>query len=481
MRLSELARTLGGTLTGADAAVSGITHDARRVVPGDVYAAIRGARFDGHAFAAQAAKAGAVAVLGEGGDSAGLPYLQVGHARHALADAAALLHGHPSRELRVVGVTGTDGKTTTAWLATWLLRQTMPTLLLGTNGFQLPDGQTQKLPVHFTTPEAPELQALLRRGVQAGARAAVLEASSHSLALSRVRGVAFDVGVWTHITREHLDFHGTVEHYFAAKRRLIEVADFAVLNADDPRTGELCTLGPHATYALHAEADYRALRLQQEAHGIRFVLRHAGREHPAFLPMLGEYNVENALGALAAAHHLGGALKDLLAALERFPGVPGRMQLVPPPGGRGPRVVVDFAHTPTGMEKALAALRQTTAGRLAVVLGATGGLRDPGKRAPLGEVSTRLADYAYFTEEDCGDTPLEEILAEMRRGAAGRDNYRVIEDRAAAIEAAIAEAGADDTVLLASKGHEDFLTRPGGAIPWNEQEIAAGALARWRG
>ncbi|ANE42515.1 UDP-N-acetylmuramoyl-L-alanyl-D-glutamate--2,6-diaminopimelate ligase [Deinococcus puniceus] len=487
MLLRDLAHTLDvvpeeGAWPEAD--LTGITHNAAWVEPGNVFVAIRGARFDGHSFLDDVAARGAVAVLGEGlsdGVVSPLPYLKVASARAALADAAAALAGHPGRELKVVGVTGTDGKTTTSWLTRHLLRAAgLPTGLLSTVGYELPDGQLRHFPAHFTTPEAPQVQATLRDMAEAGGAAVVLEASSHALALDRVRGVPWAVAVWTHLSSEHLDFHGTLENYFADKRKLIERAPFAVLNADDPWTAQLRGIAPaEVTYSAEGQhADWQARAVRETADGLHFEVASPLGQFKAHLPMIGRFNVANALAGMAAAAHLGATAEQLVAGLASFRGVPGRMELVPGLPD-APRVIVDFAHTPPSLEKVLSMLRATTAGQLWVVLGSAGGLRDPGKRAPLGEVSTRLADHAVFTEEDSRDTPLADILNEMERGAreAGQSNFVSIPDRAQAIAHAIHAAQPDDTVLLAGKGPEDTLERSGETLAWNEVEQARRALA----
>ena len=488
MRLAALCAALDLPAPVADPEITGVSHNAAWVTPGAAFVAIRGAKVDGHRFAAQAAEQGAAAIFGEGWLLPGpcpLPYVKVPNARAALADLAAALEDWPSRELKVVGVTGTDGKTTTSWLTTHLLRSAgLSTGLLSTVGYQLGDGATRHFPAHFTTPESPQVQATLRQLVSSGAQAAVLEASSHALALERVRAVAWDVAIWTHLSREHLDFHGDMEGYFAEKRKLIERAPFAVLNADDPWTERL-KLGPHVTYSESGRAaDWQAQRIEEQPGGLAFEVVSPAGTFAAFLPMIGRFNVGNALAAMAAAHRLGASAEQLASGLASFGGVPGRMELVPSPlspaPALGPRVIVDFAHTPPSLEKALGTLRTTTRGQLIVVIGAAGGPRDPGKRGPLGEVATRLADEAIFTEEDCRDTPLAEILTQMALGAkaAGRANYCIIPDRQHAIRQAVRLAGPGDTVLLAGKGPEDTLERADETLPWNEVEEARAALGR---
>lgn len=485
MQLRQLCAALGVPVPqhGEGVEVTGVTHRADWVRPGDAFVAIRGARADGHDFLAQAVERGAVAVVGEGllaGASCPVPYVVVPAARPALADLAAELSGHPSRDLTVIGVTGTDGKTTTSCLARHLLRAAgRSTGLLSTIGYELPDGVLRQPPTHFTTPEAPQVQQILRDVRDAGAEAVVVESSSHALALDRVRNVDFDVAVWTNLTGEHLDFHGSMEGYFQDKARLVRMARHAVLNADDPWTERLLPEAPsRTTYSAEgAAADWRAEDVVERPDDLRFTVHSPGGSATAVLPMIGRFNVANALAAMAAVHATGVGLGALLAGLATFPGVPGRMEMVERRPG-DPRVIVDFAHTPPSLEKALQTVRVTTEGRLWVVLGSAGGPRDPSKRAPLGEVATRLADVAVFTEEDHRDTPLEEILREMERGAreAGRDNFVSIGDRVEAIRHAVREAAPEDTVVLAGKGPEETLERDTETIPWDEMAQAREAV-----
>jgi UDP-N-acetylmuramoyl-L-alanyl-D-glutamate--2,6-diaminopimelate ligase len=483
MRLSDLTRALGLPGPDADVEVTGITHQADWASPGDAFVAVRGSRFDGHVFVGRAVERGAVAVLGEGlpaGMQCPVPYVVVPAARPALADAAAELAGHPSRDLTVIGVTGTDGKTTTACLARHLLRSAgRATGLLSTIGYELPDGALRQPPAHFTTPEAPQVQRILGEMVQAGADAVVVEASSHAMALDRVRAVDFDIAVWTNLTGEHLDFHGSMEGYFADKAKLVQRACHAVLNADDPWTERLLPLAAdRTTYSAEGnDAHWRATEVVEGPDDLRFRVHGPAGEVDAVLPMIGRFNIANALAAMAGAHLGGVDLPDLVGALAAFRGVPGRMELVERADG-DPRVIVDFAHTPPSLDKALSTVRVTTRGRLWVVLGSAGGPRDPSKRAPLGEVATRMADVAVFTEEDHRDTPLADILAEMERGAAaaGRDNFVSIGDRVEAIRYAVGRAGSDDTVVLAGKGPEETLERDTETIGWDEMAQAVEAL-----
>ncbi|WP_456414655.1 UDP-N-acetylmuramoyl-L-alanyl-D-glutamate--2,6-diaminopimelate ligase [Oceanithermus profundus] len=470
MTLRELFAPFG--LAAPDLEVRGVTHDSRRVEPGFVYVALPGRRFDGHAFVADAVARGAVAVAGARALSPGVPYLRLPESelRPALARLAAEFHGRPSEKLWVAGVTGTDGKTTTTFLLHHLLAAGgRRTGMIGTVGYDVgaglafPEG-------HFTTPEAPEVQGLLTQMVEGGFTHAVLEASSHALAQHRLDAVDFDLAVWTHLSPEHLDFHGDMEGYFRAKALLVERARLAVLNTACPYAMRLMHR-PHLSYGPGGE--FELLEVHEEAAGLAFAFSSPEGRFETRLPMLGRYNAENALAALAAAYTAGVSPERAAAELPRFAGVPGRMQIV---RTEPFRVVVDFAHTPKGLAATLSALRPTTEGRLVVVVGSAGE-RDPGKRAPLGRAAVELADLAVFTEEDSRSEPVEEILAELARGAeeaGGREgkDYLLEPDRARAIALALELARPGDTVVLAGKGHERTLERENETLPWNEAALA---------
>ncbi len=488
MLLSKLLQEIGLEQSGKDVEITGITHNSSWVEPGYIFVAIRGAKSDGHSFIPQALERGAVAIVGEGvGETleSPVPYLHVENARQALADLSSIFYSHPSRELKVVGITGTDGKTTTAWLTHHLLSSVgIKTGLLSTVGYKLADDTLHHFPAHFTTPEAPEVQRLLREMVMAGCEAAVLEVSSHALALERVRGVQFEVGVFTNLTPEHLDFHGDMQNYFDVKKSLLERSEFGITNADNEWTAKLSK--KYDSFGLSEHVDWRATEVQQTPEGLTFRIEFSSESQSVVLPMIGDFNVGNALAAVAATSSIlfwfAGDQSPILPSLNElssFQGVPGRMQMVTS-NSSSPRVIVDFAHTPPALEKALQALKPTTRGRLIVVLGSAGGPRDPAKRAPLGQIATQYADHAIFTEEDCRDTPLEDILEEMERGAreAGRTNFESIPDRRDAILKAILEANSEDTVLLAGKGPEDTLERASETIPWDEVAVAREALER---
>lgn len=475
MTLRELFAPFG--LQAPPLPVRGITLDSRRVEEGFVFVAVPGVPLphrkplDGHDFIPEALAKGAIAVVGERVLTLPVPYLRVADSRLALAQLARRLHGAPDRRLFLTGVTGSKGKSTTTALLHHLLQASgRPTALLSTVGLKL--GQEARPSFgHFTTPEAPEVFGFLREAVDQGLVGAVLEVSSHALALKRVEGLAFGVGVFVNFyPDDHLDFHGTPEAYFQAKALLVERSALSVLNTGLPHL-EALRARPHLLFGPGGEVFGEGLR--EEAEGLRFTLHTPWGRGEAFLPLLGGYNLENALAASAAALAQGVSLESVLAGLATFPGVPGRMEIIQ----KEPfRVVIDFAHTGRSLEAALKTLRRTTRGRLLLVVGAAGE-RDPQRRQDIGQVAARLADKTFFTEEDHRSEPLEAILEALARAAeAAGGRYAVVPDRREAIHQALAEARPGDTVLLAGKGHERTLERGTEALPWDEKGVALAAL-----
>ena len=470
----------------ANPTIHGVTQHLDGVEPGSLFVARRGARFDAHDFASEAISRGAVAIVGERDVApvAGVPYLQVADARAATSSLAATFYHHPSRSLRVAGVTGTDGKTTTAAMLHRMLQGDADGVhagLLSTARSCI--GNTEEPgSAGFTTPEAPEVQRFLARVRDAGGRFAVLEASSHASALGRLADVNFATMAWTNLTPEHLDLHGSFEAYREAKLALVRRAEQAVLHLSDPsypffaaaaraQSAEFISYARQPGGTLHVE------ELAPTPHGFRFMVRSPSERALVELPMRGEVNVLNALAALGSALALGIPLARAAGALRGFGGVAGRMELV----AEAPlRVVVDFAHTPPALELALQTLRNER-GRLWVLIGAPGE-RDPGKRPELGALAVRLADGAVFTEDDTRSEDRDTILAEISAGAraaggvAGVD-YRVIPDRREAIRALMAAAAPGDTLLLAGKGHETTLKRSHETLPWSDASEARAALA----
>jgi UDP-N-acetylmuramoyl-L-alanyl-D-glutamate--2,6-diaminopimelate ligase len=484
--LHEVLRgALGAVPAGVpDATVTGVAQRADKVRPGAVFVARVGAVVDGHEFVAEAVARGAVCVVGTRAEVAGLPvpYVRVADDRRATSALAAAFHGHPSASLTVAGVTGTDGKTTTSTLLHHLVQGDggHPVASLLSSALARIGRAPYATEGHFTTPEATEVQEHLATARDAGVRVAVLESSSHGVSLQRLADVRYALMVWTNLSPEHLDHHGSYAAYRAAKAGLVARAGIAILNRDDPEYAHFAAVAPRlqTTYGRHPEADVRAEDVIAGAAGLAFTLVAEGERRPATLPMVGDFNVSNALAALAAARALGVAFEPAVARLARFPGVPGRMQLV----ATAPcSVVVDFAHTPDALAKALAALTPGRGGRRIVVVGAAGE-RDPNKRAPLGAVAVRGADLAIFTEEDHRTEELADILARMVEGARGAgaaegEAFVVVPDRRDAIREALRRAGPSDVVVLAGKGHERTLERGHVALPWDEAAEARAAAA----
>jgi UDP-N-acetylmuramoyl-L-alanyl-D-glutamate--2,6-diaminopimelate ligase len=461
--------------------VDAITDDSRAAKPGGVFVAVRGVDRDGHAFLAAAEQGGATAAIVEDADATALPTWVVTDARRAAAIAAATFYGEPSRELTLVGVTGTNGKTTTVGMLRHLLDDakvraaSIGTLgvLVGSEGVPLEGG------AGLTTPGPIELQRILRELVKAGVGIVAMEVSSHSLHQRRVQGVQFAAAVFTNLTRDHLDYHGTMEAYFAAKAGLVQWLTpdgAAIVNSDDPAWRAL-PVAPHlvtfGTFDGAAVAtDVSAELVRYTPRGSSWLLATPGGNAPVELPLIGDFNVSNALGAAAAAIALGRTPEEIAARLSTMPQVPGRLEIV----GEQPTVLRDYAHTPDALERALQALRPFTPGKLIVVFGA-GGDRDRGKRPLMGQIADRLADTVIVTSDNPRTEDPERILDEIVAPLAlGR--FECIEDRRAAIARAIALADpARDVVLLAGKGHETYQIRGTVKHHFDEREIVQEILS----
>lgn len=481
MTLRELLKTaLGLDWTGADPLVSSVVQDHRRSQPGSLFVARAGAKHDGRNLIPQAAALGAVAVLAEDSPllaDSELPVVLVPDAEAVTGPLASVLLGEPSKRMTVTGVTGTDGKTSTSYLLRHLLSGQHRTALISTAGVH--DG-LRELPTegHFTTPEAPEVQGLLAAAHEAGSSHVVLESSSHALDRHRLAGVHYDLAVWTNLSEEHLDWHGTLENYLLAKRTLVERAGTAVLNIDDPHFARFAEPARRViSYGLTPGADWHASGIRRSPGGLEFTVEALGRSFQARLPMLGDFNVHNALAAAAAATELGVDPAEAIARLADFPGVPGRMQLLQ---AEPFSVLVDFAHTPPALVKALAAVRRVATGRLILVIGAAGE-RDHRKRPALAAAAVQGADLVVFTEEDSRSEDIDGILQELKQGAVqagARPGQLVLQrDRRQAIHAALTAALPGDLVLLAGKGVEKTLERADEILEWNETKVAEEILA----
>ena len=453
------------------ARVEEVTDDSRAVKSGWLFVAVRGSARDGHEYLPAVAAQGATVAIVEDEGATTLPALVVSDARRAAAAAAAVRHGDPARRLTLVGVTGTNGKTTTVGLLRHLLDDagaraaSIGTLgvLVGSEGTPLDGGSG------LTTPGPIELQRVLAALVARGVRTVAMEVSSHSLHQRRVEGLRFAAGVFTNLTRDHLDYHGTMEEYFAAKALLVGLLTdegAAVVNADDDAWRALPAAPRRLTFSAEGrDADVRALDVRYRPRGSEWTLAAAATRSPVRLPLIGAFNVANALGAAAAALALGRDAADLARRLGVAPQVPGRLELL----SDSPAVLRDYAHTPDALERALDAVRPFATKRLIVVFGA-GGDRDKGKRPVMGGIAARKADVAIVTSDNPRTEDPERILDDIEAGMDGRPHER-IEDRHAAIARALEIAGPDDVVVLAGKGHETYQIRGTVKHHFDEKEI----------
>jgi UDP-N-acetylmuramoyl-L-alanyl-D-glutamate--2,6-diaminopimelate ligase len=479
---------------GSAAPITSVEYDSRRVRPGSVFVAMKGGSTDGNRFVEKAIAAGAAGVITDSTQTfdrllvynAGTPALMVEHGRSALAAASAAFYGHPERRLAATAITGTNGKTTTAFLTEALLNAAgRSTVLIGTIEYHVA-GVIQ--PSIHTTPESRDLFELMAEGVARGATELVTEVSSHALDQRRAAGIPFDVAVFTNLTRDHLDYHGTMEAYFAAKRLLFDGTVYpaprvAVLNIHDARTPELAQAAGRAgaeirTYGIGI-GDWRAASYKLTPGGAVIHLETPAGAAQVASPLAGEVNILNLLGALAAAHGRGVALADLAAAVSRLKPVPGRFQ--PVDAGQPFTVIVDYAHTDDALRNLTALARQMTtpSGGRVITLFGCGGDRDRTKRPKMGLAAGEGSDYVVATSDNPRSEDPRAILAEVEPGliAAGK-RYVIEPDRATAIALALAKAASGDVVLLAGKGHEKEQILSTGPVPFDDVEIALSTLAQ---
>ena len=448
------AGLLAAEPVGALPAITGLTADTRRLAAGMLYCAVRGAVQDGHGYLPAAAQGGAAAALVETPVPIALPQIVVRDGRRAAAVAAETWYGRPATRLDLIGVTGTNGKSTTVMLARHVLSAVEPMGSIGTLGaFDAAGLPIESEAGNLTTPGPIALQATLAGLVTRGARGVAMEVSSHSLDQGRVDGLVFQVAIFTNLTREHLDYHRTFEDYFHAKAKLathLAPTGLEVVNADDPAWQRLRRGHRRITFGERG-GEVTVRKLVADAGGSRFELVTPLGIAPVRLPLLGRFNVANALGVAAAAWGMGLSVETIAERLTHAPQVPGRMERI---AARPCTVLRDYAHTPDALERALEALRPITAGRVIVVFGA-GGDRDRGKRAPMGEIVVRLADVAIVTSDNPRTEDPERILDDVEAGMRAKPHHRV-PDRRAAITLALSLAREDDTLLLAGKGHETY-------------------------
>jgi UDP-N-acetylmuramoyl-L-alanyl-D-glutamate--2,6-diaminopimelate ligase len=451
--------------------LSGVTADSRQVTRGMLYCAVRGSVQDGHAFVAAARDRGATAALVEREQGVELPQVLVRDGRRAAAVAAEAWYGRPAARLDLVGVTGTNGKTTSVTLLRHVLSALEPMGSIGTLGAVDPAGAAVPSEAgNLTTPGPIDLQATLAALVERGARGVAMEVSSHSLDQGRVEGLVFRAGVFTNLTRDHLDYHKTLDDYFRAKAKLVQYLapdGLEVVNADDPAWQRLRREHRRVTFGERSgDVTARRVTLDSAGGGARFELVTPMGNADVRLPLLGRFNVMNALGVAACAWGLGVPVETVAEQLTRAPQVPGRMERI---AQRPCTVLRDYAHTPDALERALEALRPLTPGRLIVVFGA-GGDRDRGKRAPMGEVCARFADIAIVTSDNPRTEDPERILDEVEAGMKGKPHHRDV-DRRRAIARALELARPGDTLLLAGKGHETYQVVGTEKQPFDERAI----------
>jgi UDP-N-acetylmuramoyl-L-alanyl-D-glutamate--2,6-diaminopimelate ligase len=473
----------------APATVHGLTADSRKVERGDCFVAVPGFKQDARRFIpdAVARGAGLVVTEGEAVPGVGVAQVLVPSTRPALARLAAAYYGHPSRALTLVGITGTNGKTTTSYLVDSLLRAAGPTGILGTIQYVVGD---EVRPAGQTTPEALDIEAMLATMRDRGVKGVAMEVSSHALALSRVDGLAFDVAVFTNLTQDHLDFHGTLEEYGRAKRRLFELLAAspkrrrtAVVNGDDA-WGARMVAGLELdvlTFGLGAGNRVRAVRWTSSLEGIHMRVETPRGAVDVESPLIGEHNVMNLLGAVGVGVGLGLEPAAVARALAGVTAVPGRFEQVR--AGQPFLVVVDYAHTPDALERVLTTARKITTGRLGVVFGC-GGDRDRTKRPIMGEIAARLTDRAWITSDnprsESQQAILEEIAIGVRRVWAAPDRYAMVADRRAAIFAALSWAAAGDAIVIAGKGHETYQIVGADILPFDDRAVARDVLAERR-
>jgi len=481
MKIAELITGMDDTevLGQPGAEILGLAYDSRRVSPGYLFVAVRGYKLDGHDFIGDAMARGAAALVIERGHvsppETGVPVITVSDSREALAELARRFYGNPSRHLSVLGVTGTNGKTTTAFLVENIMRRLgIETGLLGTVKYRIGN---REFAVERTTPESLDLQRLYREMVDAGVEAVAMEVSSHALELHRVDGTDFEVAAFTNLSQDHLDFHHTMEDYFQAKARLFTsreegglAARTAIINLDDPAGERLLPLcaGEIITYGSRL-AMLEGSILDMDLKGTTVQLNYRGRALALRSPLAGRFNFQNLLAATGMTLAMGLQLEDAAAGIETFTGVPGRFQLLEADGFS---VLVDYAHTPDSLKKAIQAARELAPGKIITVFGC-GGDRDREKRPLMGKWAGKLSDYAIITSDNPRSEDPEAIIDQVEEGlrSEAAEGWARITDRREAIAAALRMASAGDLVLVAGKGHEQGQTIGDRVIPFSDVEV----------
>ncbi len=486
--LKQIAKVTGGRLSGnADAVVTDVTHDSRRAGPGSLFVAVRGALLDAHKFIPQVIEQGAAGVISElppGNEfQETFSWLQVEDARRAMALAAAEVHHHPSRELQLVGITGTNGKTTTAYLIASIPEAAGELVAMtGTVEYRL---GKERLKADRTTPEATDMQRLLRKAVSIGCKTAVMECSSQAMDFHRCDALEFAVAVFSNLTRDHLDYHKTMENYWYAKQRLFDgrlgsKPRVSVINVDDPYGVELADRldqeGAHVVrYAVKSKAEVTASDAEFSLNGMQFKLRTPEGERDFRSPLVGPPHIYNTLAAVASGLALGYDLDVITNALQKCTGAPGRFERVM--HDKDFAVVVDYAHSDDALLNVLRTAREVTKGKIITVFGC-GGDRDRSKRAPMGQAAGSLSDIVILTSDNPRTEDPQQILADAEEGIKETGKpYSKIADRREAIHRAVAVAQSDDLILIAGKGHEDYQIIGREVFHFDDKEVAREALA----
>jgi UDP-N-acetylmuramoyl-L-alanyl-D-glutamate--2,6-diaminopimelate ligase len=487
MILKELVRSMPASRVegSLDRAVTGITYDSRRVTPGMVFVAIPGQNTDGHEFIDTAIERGASAIICErsGSMSNRATRIKVTDVREAMARAATSYYANPSARLKVIGVTGTNGKTTVTFLIKAILEAAgIKTGLMGTVRYEIGE---RIIPAHRTTPESLEVQQMMAQMLRAECKACVMEVSSHALEQKRVLGVDFDVVIFTNLTRDHLDYHGTMENYFTSKKKLFtDWAESAkkgvkVINIDDDYGARLAGDTGNAevdlTYGLEKAAKLRATEIQLGKDGSRFVVETATEKFPVHLPLIGRHNIYNALAAIGACLALNVDVLKIQGALKAVPPVPGRLEMVTL--GQPFGVYVDYAHTDDALANVLKTVREICKGRVLLTFGC-GGNRDAGKRSRMGRVAAELADFTIITSDNPRKELPDKIAAQVEEGykSVRVSGYSVELERSRAIGLILAKAAPGDVVLIAGKGHETYQEFEDTVVPFDDRVYAQEAL-----
>ena len=474
MKLYELLKNVRVVETSLDLnmEIGLVTSDSRQVVPGSLFVALKGYAFDGNSFIPMAMEKGAVAVVTAQKPQQDIPYILVESDRAALAAISTNYYGHPAKAMTMIGITGTNGKSSITWILKHLLEK-LSGEKAGLVGTMVNMVGEESEPADRTTPESIQLQALFARMRDAGCKYAVMEVSSHAVALHRIGGVHFDVAAFTNLTPDHMDFHTDMEDYCNAKAELFARCDKAVINTDDAWAGKIlarCT-APVLSYGLEDGVALQAVDVQTRANGVSYTAIMGDRKVPVNVPIPGKFTVYNTMTVLGVMHQLGFDLEEVAYALGQIEGVKGRVEVVPTPG-KDYTVLIDYAHTPDGVENILTSVREFCKGRLIVVFGC-GGSRDRKKRPVMGRLAVELADFAVVTTDNPRWEDPAAVIEEVKTGMMDHDNFAAFVDRREAIYYALDMARKDDIVVLAGRGHETYMLVMGEKYHFDEREIVA--------